>query len=204
MNARLLLMALVAALPSLGRAQDADDMYFTPKKKSQQTTTTTQTRPVYNEPVLRQQDDDTVSCYTGQLRDVDEYNRRSTAPSQGDPDVVVIDTLGMQWVLTKTDTGDYVWLPLEDEEEQAGEDAGSPDYTGSDDYSCSSRLVRFHGYVTPYGALWIDPWYYDSWYYDPWYGWYSPWYGWGWGLGWGIGWGWYGWYGAGWHGGWWP
>ncbi len=210
MKARLILLAFLIVLPFTGRAQD-DDMYFTPSKSSKSSAKTHRIQPVYT-PV--EDEDEDYEYYTGDLRDIDEYNRRPHIAEDEDKQAVVLDTLGMKWVLSRTDMGDYVWIPAEDYEriqEQADEYFDDiddfEDYDGydDDDYNYSSRLVRFHGYVSPYHFGWYDPWYYDYYWWDPWYSWYwRPWYwgyGWGWGLGW-YGWGgWYGWH-HGWHGGW--
>ncbi len=205
MRIRLILLAFLVALPYIGKAQD-DDMYFVPSRKSKSAPVTTQATHPVSTPVeasaATAAEDDDVSCYTGHLRDVDEYNRRSSTSVPDAPDVVIVDTLGMKWVLSKSGDGECVWIPYEDYQKQQlqpddrleGDDA----YYDDDDYCCSLRLARFHGCISPYCLAWYDPWYYDYLWYDPWYSWYYHlWY---WGNGWGLG--WYGWHSWGWGGGW--
>ncbi len=183
-----------------GMAQD--DMYFISSKKSKATAETEQaTEDAASQQTVRastrrySQETDVIGCD----RDVDEYNRRGSRDAAvDDGEVIITDTLGMQWVLQRDANGESVWVPLEDAQEdrqyaEAEEDDSSYDY--DDDYYYTRRLARFCGYYSPWLA-WYDPWY-DYWY-DPWYGWYGyyPWYGYGWGY-----YPWHGWYGyGGWYG----
>lgn len=201
MKRNLLVMLAIGALPFVADAQTDDDMYFVPKKK-------TESNPrISNLPVrvvnvgavgeMPAEVADTVADYhIGELRDVDEYNRR-----------------GDSQVLTRM-SGDTLYVRSADGSETAYTEDGvamkesgnnNDNYYGdnyySDDFHYSSRLHRYHGYYYTdpffwdftYG--WYDPWY------DPWYGWYAPyyrygyisWYDWGWGWhchpGWDLAWG---------------
>lgn len=195
MKRNLLTLIMAVCLPVLTFAQSDDDMYFVPKKKKAETKTVS--RSSVKTPVREYvatgnvADADTASDYhTGQLRDVDEYNRR-----------------GSQQVRTRL-VGDTLYVTSEDgsvtayadgEDSQAERDYRNSEYYYDDDYDdyrYAMRLRRYHGvyfYDPFYSDLlygWYDPWYY-SWYspwHSSWYGWYDPWYG---GFGWcgGFSWG---------------
>ena len=183
MKTRTLLWMLLALLPVISFAQE-DDMYFVPKKsKTTQTATsaTQATGPARQTVPARRVTEQPAEYYTGPLRDVDEYNRRTptgrNVTINTETDTFQVD----ESQLTLNEKGQYVLSPgvtgLNEEP--------APLY--DDDYAYSARLARFHGYgYYPWYSIY-DPWY-DPWYYDPWYygwggyyggGWYRPhhWYG---------------------------
>lgn len=199
MKAKTIFWSVVAMLPMMAYAQTDDDMYFVPKKKSKTENVQRQEQPKSSSATLRsylgQQADGTEDYHSGALRDVDEYNRRG---GTGRSITIVTETDTFQVdesQLTLNEDGQYVLS-----KGYSGVDE-EPAYL-DDDYSYTSRLSRFHGFVTPlvtiYDPWYYDPWYYDSWYYRPWrygyhgwggyYGWYDPWYyghyGWGGYYGW--------------------
>lgn len=210
MKRNLILLLALSSLPYASRAQGADDdMYFVPGKAKAKTekavtlpaTTATRQRPVVTGEVTD------ADYHTGQLRDVDEYNRRGAGK-----DGVVTRLVGDTLYVTSTDsTGARVvsrYAPGDSRDEAYGtepdggyryrdDDAGYYD----DDYYYTARLYRFHGLAWRDPFLWdISFGWYDPWY-DPWYGWCMPyyrygywgWYDWGWGWGhhpgWDCGWG---------------
>jgi hypothetical protein len=171
-------------------AQDIDDdMYFVSSKKkaakkasskssSQNVVPVKVVKPVYDN------DDANVDFHTGQLRDVDDYNRRGNSNGQ----VVtrlVNDTLYVTTLDSTQQQQTYVYGNANDGKGKYYED----DNYYEDDYTYAYRLGRYHS------VHFVDPWYWDycyGWYdpwYDPWYGWYAPyyrhgyysWYDWGWG-----------------------
>ena len=181
-------------------AQDIDDdMYFVSSKKkatnkvssksaSQNVVPVKVVKPVQGKEV-------DVDFHTGQLRDVDDYNRRGNNNSQ----VVarlVNDTLYVSTLDSTNQQQTYIYGKEKDGKNSYYED----DNYYEDDYIFTYRLGRYHR------VHFIDPWYWDyayGWYdpwYDPWYGWYAPyyrhgyysWYDWGWGWHhhprWGYGW----------------
>jgi len=195
MRRNLLALIVAVCLPVLTFAQSADDdMYFVPKKKTE---TKDKKGTLVKTPVheVKVEDGasavgDTSDYHTGQLRDVDEYNRR-----------------GSQQVRTRL-VGDTLYVVTDDGEETvyaAGDD--TPVESGSqmseyyydddyDDFHYATRLRRYHGvylydpFYADFAYGWHDPWYY-SWY-DPWryswswHGhWHNPWYGWYGGFSWG-------------------
>lgn len=216
---RILILVLVLALGALPYAALAqstdDDMYFVPGKAKAKTEK--QARPSQPVQVRTQQvteeGDAHADYHTGQLRDVDEYNRRGAAQ-----DGVVARLVGDTLYVTSTDsTGAQMstrYAPGQSAGEEYAADAepkgryrGEGDGYYDDDYYYTSRLYRFRG-----GLLVRDPFmwdicygWYDPWY-DPWYGWCMPyyrygyysWFDWGWGWhhhpGWDCGWGHHGYY----------
>lgn len=166
-------------------AQDVDDdMYFVSSKKkaSKKTSSNTSTQNIVKVVRTAETNDGDVDFHTGQLRDVDDYNRRGNSNSQ-----VVARLVGDTLYVTSVDSTNqeqtYVY----------GKDGKADSYEDEnyyeDDYIYTSRLGRYHR------VHFVDPWYWDycyGWYdpwYDPWYGWYAPyyrhgyysWYDWGWG-----------------------
>ena len=120
---------------------------------------------------------DTLPDYhTGQLRDVDDYNRRSTGR------------------ITEIHVGnDTLYVDADSSYVEGYSYEEQPYYEDNfydNDYYYSSRMMRFHNYF-PY-----DPWYWDfayGWYdpwYDPWYGFYGRFYPYGWYSWSSWGWGW--------------
>ena len=166
-------------------AQDIDDdMYFVSSKKKASKRTSSNTSAQNIAKVVRtvEENDDDVDFHTGQLRDVDDYNRRGNNNSQVVARIVN-DTLYVTTLDSTNQQQTYVY----------GKDGKKDSYQDEnyyeDDYIYSSRLGRYHR------VHFVDPWYWDycyGWYdpwYDPWYGWYAPyyrhgfysWYDWGWG-----------------------
>ncbi len=175
MKANVITLMLLAAICLGAYAQD-DDMYsFSSKKKTQKSTQQTVTARTQTSLDY----DEEADYHTGQLRDVDEYNRRGPAYSEPATEGTASYRL----------SGDTLYVSSEP---SIGYDAGYSDgyqdgfYDG--DFTYTSRLARYRGYRMD------DPFYWDYYYswYDPWYSWHSPFYynyiGWN---GWGISWGWY-------------
>ena len=188
----LFLLALMALPFSLFAQSEEDDMYFVPSKKTKTETrvSTVPTAPRVQRTVTRVtavKTDTLPDYHTGQLRDVDDYNRRSTGR------------------ITEIHVGnDTLYVDADSSYVEGYSYEEQPYYEDNfydNDYYYSSRMMRFHNYF-PY-----DPWYWDfayGWYdpwYDPWYGfygrfypygWYS-WSSWGWGWrhypGWDLAWG---------------
>ncbi|MDE5787124.1 MAG: hypothetical protein K2H79_01075 [Bacteroidaceae bacterium] len=208
MNTKLFFAGLLLSLPLLALAQD--DMYFVPKKKSKTekaqptatNTAATAVRPYRTNRAAA----DTAVYYTGNLRDVDEYNRRSTTSGRRVTVIADTDTFEVDASrLSVDEKGNYILKPDYESETEA------PLYDNDSEFAYSARLARFHGVGYPYYD-WYDPWFYDPWY-GPWHytGWYyDPWHHHhSWYLGWGGCSPWYDpWYcGPGWHypvGGWRP
>ena len=194
MKARTLLFVAMAAMSLNGIAQD--DMYFVPKKKSK-TEKNVSTSSTEKNLVRKDGNGAPVEYYTGQLRDVDDYNRRGktgrNVTIMTETDTFEVD----ESRLVMDEQGNYVLAADNGRKAPRLNDGYYDDYY--DDYLYSARLSRFHGYGYPYYAIY-DPFYYDpyySFYYDPWYygsywnwyggwhgyySWYNPWYyGYGWG-----------------------
>ena len=208
MKRNLLFWIAILMLPAVMMSQSVDDdMYFVPgkQKSSKQTVTlnsasssTSVNRTIQSTsaPVIVDDQDANADYHTGNLRDVDDYNRRGQVLTR-----LVNDTLYIM-----TDSLQEKSYVLDDPSSESYYDGGYYD----DDYYYTSRLHRYHGYrfydpfLWDYYYGWYDPWY------DPWYGWYAPhfrlgyysWFGWGWGWhhypGWDLAWYHPGWYG---HGG---
>jgi hypothetical protein len=223
---RTLLVSLFAlCLPSLMMAQtEDDDLYYVPKKKVDNTQVVKRVQPVRTQDVVVVQPTVVVKDTKGNVRDVDEYNRRYT--SRENTFSVDNDTLYIEE------------KPLGEQGEWVNGFEGT-----QDDYEYAMRIVRFRNprYAIPvssplywdvvYGAfpswdwnvyddglyayvfptytnrLWWD-WRWDSYglgwgWHSPWY--YSSWYGPGyWGGYWGASWAWggLGWGGSHWGGHW--
>ena len=160
-----------------------DDMYFVPKKSKK--TKTTKVVNQKSETLVDYTNTDT-EYYSGNLRDVDEYNRRGGSSRNllvmTPTDTFEIDGDDLQ----KDDKGNYILGSGNNKSKKSARYDDRYDDYYLDDYIYSARLARFHGFVYPYYA-WYDPFYYDPFYYTSWY--YDPWY-------YGTYWGWYG----GWHG----
>jgi hypothetical protein len=181
---------------------DDDDMYFvsSKKKSNKKSTSKTSAQNVVPVKVVKPVEDVNadVDYHTGQLRDVDDYNRRGNNTASNGQVVarLVNDTLYVTSVDSTNQEQTYVYGNDKDGSRKYSED----DNYYEDDYTYASRLGRYHS------VHFIDPWYWDycyGWYdpwYDPWYGWYAPyyrhgyysWYDWGWGWHYGPSWG-YGW-----------
>ena len=165
---------------------DDDDMYFVSSKKkaAKKATSNSAAQNVVPVKVVKpvQDSESEADYHTGQLRDVDDYNRRGNSNSQ----VVarlVNDTLYVTTLDSTNQEQTYVYG-----KEKDGKYYEDENYY-EDDYTYALRLGRYHRVV------FVDPWYWDycyGWYdpwYDPWYGWYAPyyrhgyysWYDWGWG-----------------------
>lgn len=215
MKRNLILLLALSVLPCMAFAQSTDDdLYFVPGKKKAKTERMEKTDRAAtrrDQPVVYE-GNPKVDYHTGQLRDVDEYNRRGPAAG-GVRTRLVGDTL---YVCTEDSAGDQVTKRYESaarggsdyEDDRSGDYRYSDDGAGyyDDDYYYSSRLYRFRGMVWRDPFLWdISFGWYDPWY-DPWYGWYRPyfhygycsWFDWGWGWhhhpGWDCGWGYHGYY----------
>ena len=205
MKSSLIAILVTACLPMAMLAQTDDDMYFVPKKKSKaqsvKTASRAPSRTVRAVHVNSTEDasaDTTADYHVGDLRDVDEYNRRGsssesvTARMSGDT-LYVTSSDGK--VTAYTGDGGETEVQTQDNDNYYG------DNYYDDDFHYSARLHRYHGYYYrdpffwDYTYGWYDPWY------DPWYGWYAPyyrygyisWYSWGWGWhchpGWDMAWG---------------
>lgn len=215
MKRNLILLLALSVLPGTLWAQSADDdMYFVPGKTKAKTEKTTKpSRPVVTSQSTEVDDADANADYhTGQLRDIDEYNRRG-AGQDGVTARLVGDTL---YVTSTDSTGSQVatrYAPGQQIDEAFGVDPepdgryrdGGDGYY-DDDYYYTSRLYRFRGYAFRDPFMWdICYGWYDPWY-DPWYGWCMPYYhygyyslfDWGWGWhhhpGWDCGWGYHAYY----------
>lgn len=208
MNRNLFALVALLSLPTMMCAQD-DDMYFVPKKKKADVTTTvTPTATRQTESSSYDPDRDANADYhTGNLRDVDEYNRRGSATKSGD----VVARMSGDTLYVTTQDGKVVAYPGEGEvatvsKSKKYDDTYYEDSYYDDDFYYATRLSRYHGfyYHDPFfwdvRFGWYDPWY------DPWYGYYAPyyrynymsWYDWGWGWhhhpGWDMCWGHHGYY----------
>ena len=178
MKANVITLLMLLAICFSASAQD-DDMYsFSSKKKGQANTTASVQSSTSSS--AWDESDANADYHTGQLRDVDEYNRRGPGSQAGTPsyefrgDTLLVKTVPEQSEMSGYDEGYY---------------AGYSDGFNDGDYYYTSRLARYRGfrlydpYIWDYCYGWYDPWY------DPWYGWYGPyyrygyysWYDWGWG-----------------------
>lgn len=180
MNSNYLVSLVLGLMPLSMTAQD-DDMYFVPSKQDVQPT-------VYSV-------HPTSAYNSGNIRDVDEYNRRGgsyyepiTTDSAGN-DIVNFDAV--RGVYPDSLTNDTL-LPYEDFEltrQMSRWDGYEPTYMdGYRDGSRDSWMLGWHSpwYYSsfyPWYDAWYDPWYgYHGWYgryygwYGSYYGWYDPWY----------------------------
>ena len=196
---KLVLVSLVmACLPFLAMAQTNDDLYFIPKKKTEKKATTS---AVTNRSSSSSATTVVVKDLDGNVRDVDEYNRRYT--SRDNTFTVENDTLFVE----------------EKPYNERGEWVNGFEGTKTD-YEYAMRIVRFRNpryaipissplywevvyslptwdwnvfndglfaYVIPtsnnrmwwdwgfnYSWAWYSPWYYNNWYGGYWGGWYDP------------------------------
>ena len=149
MKANIFTLLLLSALCLNAYAQD-DDMYFLSSKKAQKKATkTVQVRLATD---FEDEGDAYADYHTGQLRDVDEYNRRySTQPDS---------TLSYQ---LKGDTLYVSTSPAQGESYNEGYSDGYYDGLSDGDFTYTSRLARYRGFCLS------DPYYWDY------YGWYDPW-----------------------------
>lgn len=205
MKTRIHFFIALLALPFVLVAQNEDDdMYFVPNKKAEKTEKAQKKEKYERKPYtatehnvvthsdLQTSAEPDAEYYSGQLRDVDEYNRRyresSTLKARVINDTLYIDTETEQEANAFANDDRHGYY--------------SDDCYYDDDFYYSSRLIRYHGrhfydpFMWDYCYGWYDPWY------DPWYGFYGPyyrygyysWYNWGWGRhhrpGWIWGWGW--------------
>ena len=186
-----LTLLLVLGLSVTVHAQDVDDdMYFVSSKKkaAKAVVKVPRTYSTSSSHSAWDNSDSDADYHTGQLRDVDEYNRRGRgADSSQVVARLVNDTL---YVYSNDSTGQQV-------RSYGNEYDSANRYYDEDEYIYAVRLGRYHSVHI------IDPWYWDytyGWYdpwYDPWYGWYAPYYrpgfywGWyhrpGWSFSWGYG-----------------
>ena len=186
-----LFLLSVLGLSATVHAQDIDDdMYFVSSKKkaAKSAAKTAKSKTTYSDvsrmATFDEYDDANVDYHTGQLRDVDDYNRRGNVVSNGQVVAKLVnDTL---YVFSNDSTSQQVLTY--GNEYGTGDKYYKDDNYYEDDYTYTSRLGRYHS------VHFIDPWYWDytfGWYdpwYDPWYGWYAPyyrhgyysWYDWGW------------------------
>ena len=204
-----LFLLLVFGLTVSVQAQDIDDdMYFVSNKKKA-TKSTVKTQKNYTTSTFATKTDTAeddaeanVDYHTGQLRDVDDYNRRGNKASNGQVVAKLVNDTLYVYSNDSTEQKTYVYG---EEPESNGKYYEDENYY-EDDYTYASRLGRYHS------VLFVSPWYWDycyGWYdpwYDPWYGWYAPyyrhgfysWYDWGWGWHyyptWGYAWGYSGYY----------
>lgn len=162
---KLVLFSVLFGVTSVGvKAQD--DMYFVPKKAKAVTMPVEERMPVVYS--------------SGQLRDVDEYNRRGEFRS--DYQVLGVDSLPIDTF--EFEPGGYADTLFVD---------GGGGYGYEDDYAYSRRMSRFddfYGYVPGYYG-WYGPYWYGRPYWHSYYGWYDPWYDpwyYGWYGAWGYGW----------------
>ena len=150
MKANIITLLLLSAICFNANAQD-DDMYsFSSKKKAQQTSTASQAKSLSSTYLDEDEGDADADYHTGQLRDVDEYNRRYSTRSNG--------TASYQ---LKGDTLYVTTDPTEDYSE--GYSDGYYDGLYDGDFTYTSRLARYRGFCLS------DPYYWD--YYE----WYDPW-----------------------------
>ena len=190
MKANVITLLMLSALCLSAYAQD-DDMYFMSSKKKAQKSTTSATMQSQSATSGDSYSNTHVDYHIGQLRDVDEYNRRypikdgSTASYHLEGDTLYVSTTPSQDDIASHNDGYY---------------DGYSDGFNDGDFTYTSRLARYRGYRLD------DPFYWDYYYswYDPWYTWHSPYYynyiGWN---GWGLSWGWhYPYYHSGWNYGW--
>lgn len=190
------LMMLLGISASVYSQDFDDDMYFVSSKKKTSKTSNTN---VVSSKIAKQAEIDSysdVDYHTGQLRDVDDYNRRGNAVNGQVIARLVNDTL----YITSLDSTDQQQTYVYGNEEGGSSNYYEDENYYDDDYYYASRLGKYHS------VHFVDPWYWDycyGWYdpwYDPWYGWYAPyfrhgyysWYDWGWGWHhyptWGISW----------------
>ena len=165
MKAKIITLLMSSLVCLAIQAQD-DDMYsFSSKKKAQKNTTAylpEETQTGYDD------DRDPYADYhTGQLRDIDEYNRRGSTQQAEMPsyqfkgDTLLVTTTPAQEEMADYDAGYY---------------AGYTDGFHDGDFYYTSRLTRYRGlriydpYIWDITYGWYSPWY------DPWYGWHSPYY----------------------------
>ena len=207
MKKMVLVSLLAACLPFLAMAQSNDDLYFVPKKKSEKKEKVTSGTPAK---VVIEKEKTAVEVVTspgttvvvkdvkGNVRDVDEYNRRYTSRDN-----------------TFTMDNDTLYIEEKPYNEQ-GEWVNG--FEGSQsDYEYAMRIVRFrnpryaipvssplywevvyalpswewnvfdngfYAYAFPtysnplwwdwrynYSWGWSSPWYYNSWHYSSWYAW---------------------------------
>ena len=159
MKAKVITLMLLSALCLSAYAQD-DDMYsFSSKKKAQKNTTTTTVKSRPSSYDFDMDDNDAEADYhIGQLRDVDEYNRRSssggTASYRLEGDTLYVNTDSSQ-----SDAVSY----------NSGYNDCYYDGFYDGDFTYTSRLARYRCFCLS------DPYYWDYYgYYSPWYGWHSP------------------------------
>ena len=154
MKANVITLMMLLAVCFSASAQD-DDMYsFSSKKKNQQNTTSS--AQVSSQASIDDEGDPNADYHTGQLRDVDEYNRRGSAQQSGSPsyqlkgDTLLVSTNPEQNEMSGYDAGYY---------------AGYNDGLNDGDFCLTSRLYRYRGFR-----------FYDPYIWDYCYGWYDPWY----------------------------
>ena len=174
MKANIFTLLLLSALCLNAYAQD-DDMYFmSSKKKAQKNTITVTSKPARTSV----SDEDEADYHTGQLRDVDEYNRRYSTSSETDAPSYHLegDTLYVSSAPSKDEVISY----------NEGYNDGYSDGFSDGDFTYTTRLARYRGFCLSdpfywdyYG--WYDPWWHRPYYYVGWNGWSISW-GWGWGY----------------------
>ena len=205
---KILLTALLTAVPLFGFAQEWDDIYADPTQNEPVRVQKEQQKPQKKKVVIVQGDASDIEV-TVNGRDVDEYNRRNN------------DTLREEQAYAD-DAEDYEEYEYTDRIVRFHDPESSIKITGADEVivyvgddlyenynnrGWDTNIYFGMGWGYPYYPWyyrWYDPWYYGSWY-SPWYygGWYDPWfYGYGSWYGWGSPWYYSGWYSPWYYGGW--
>ena len=162
MKKQFLISLFILAMPLVVFAQN-DDMYFTPKKtdKVAKTVETDLT--------------DYTDRYVGEVRNVDEYNRRGHFRSNYQK--LDGDSIGNDIIEFDLEKGVYPDSSYVDDSIVYGKELQFDD---DDEYTYSRRMYRFDDFYDP----WFYGWYGRSpYWYSRYYGWYDPWYS-----------GYYGWY----------
>lgn len=189
MKAHVIFLMLLSLVCFNTYAQD-DDMYSFSSKKKESAKATAASVQNSSQSTYSNRSNATADYHIGQLRDVDEYNRRGYSQPES------TSSYRLQ--------GDTLYVSTNDQalrNEIASYDEGYSDgysdgfYDG--DFTYTTRLARYRGFRY-YDPLlfnitfgWYDPWY------DPWYGWNGPYYRYGY-----TGWYSWGWHYNGWHYGW--
>ena len=224
------LSLLALCLPGVLSAQSIDDdLYYVPSKKKEEKVEKKKT-PAADAVVVKTNAPTTVYASPGNttivvkdrkgnIRDVDEYNRRYDSKNyefSQENDTLYIDEkeydgLDGEWVNGfdgSEDDYEYATRIIRFRNPRYAISISSPLYwdvvygLNSWDWNVYTDGLYAYAFPTFTNRLWWD-WRYNSygWGGYPYYGWgWNSWYGPGWGFGWSVGWG--GWYGGYW-GGWW-
>lgn len=145
MKAKAITLMLLSALCFSANAQD-DDMYFMSSKKKAQKSTTSATMQSQSATSGDSYSNTHVDYHIGQLRDVDEYNRRTTARSGSTASYRFSgDTLYVSTEASQDSTTSY----------EEGYSDGYYDGLYDGDYTYSTRIIRYHS-PHPYDPLFWD------------------------------------------------